>query len=406
MWILDTANRLSQPSTNAHKATFERWALIGVLAVWAAMVGTMLSWIALYGSNVPWKEDWVMVSALVGKEPHLLGWLWAQTMEHRTPIQRAVYLLLLRASDGDFRIGMIADVLALGGISLVMISMARYLRGGETRLADVFFPLALLHLGHAEQIFLGYNIQFAISTSLICVWLMIIVGKRWPLSPNVAVTAGLTLVLLPLSGGNGMIFTPFVALWLAVGTFLYRRDIDARWLVLFESSCIFVAIGFGRSLFRWLPERDTVQSRRFANDRNGCEVHRNILGANWLRHWQNFPCIGDRRSFLRGRLSAMGIRYNPPEPWAPQHLYSGTIPGLRAHNICCGDGSPNSGDRQGPHRLAAGPLCSAKRTWVVRGLFCLDSLWARHHAHPSCDLVRDCGSSRSPIQRAKRPWVS
>jgi hypothetical protein len=206
------------------------------------MVGTMLTWIACYGSNVPWKEDLVMVPALVGKEPHLLQWLWAQTMEHRTPVQRAVYLLLLRASDGDFRIGMLADVLALGGICLVMLVMARHVRGGETRLADVFFPLALLHLGHADQIFLGYNIQFAISNALICTWLMIIVGKCWPLSPKVAVTAGLTLVLLPLSGGNGMILTPFVAVWLAACTFLYRGEMIARWIVPFESGCIFISI--------------------------------------------------------------------------------------------------------------------------------------------------------------------
>jgi hypothetical protein len=231
-----------QPSTSARNARFNRLVLIGVLAVWAAMVGTMLSWVALYGSNVPWREDFVMVPALVGKEPHLLEWLWTQTMEHRTPIQRAVYLLLLRASDGDFRIGMIANILILAGICLVMLLMVRHLRAGETRPADVFFPLALLHPGHADQIFLGYNLQFAISSTLICTWLMIIVGTCWPLSPKAAVIAGLTLVLLPLSGGNGMIFTPFVALWFVACTFLYRRDITAKWIFPFESACIFVSI--------------------------------------------------------------------------------------------------------------------------------------------------------------------
>ena len=242
--MLSTANRLSQPSTNASKGTFERWALIGVLVVWVAMVAAMLSWVALYGFNVPWREDWFMVPALVGKEPHPLEWLWAQTVEHRTPIQRAIYLLLLRTSDGDFRIGMIADVVALGAICIFMLLMARHLRGGKTRLADAFFPLTLLHLGHTEHIFLGYNIQFAISTALIFAWLMIVVGKPWPLSPKIAVTAGLTLVLLPLSGGNGMIFTPVVVLWFAAGAFRYRRDMttSARWVVAFQIGCICVAI--------------------------------------------------------------------------------------------------------------------------------------------------------------------
>ena len=66
-----------------------------------------------------------MVPTLVGKEPHLLKWLWAQTAEHRTPIQKAVYLVLLKASGGDFRIGMIANAVALGRLCLAMILMAR-----------------------------------------------------------------------------------------------------------------------------------------------------------------------------------------------------------------------------------------------------------------------------------------
>ena len=52
--------------TATREATFDEWALIGVLAVWAVMVGTMLSWVALYGYDDPWREDWVMVPALVG----------------------------------------------------------------------------------------------------------------------------------------------------------------------------------------------------------------------------------------------------------------------------------------------------------------------------------------------------
>ena len=208
-------------SIERQETAFQKWALIGVLGVWAGMVAAMLGWITAYGRNVPWDEDWVMVPALVGKEPHLLKWLWAQTEEHRTPIQKVVYLVLLKASGGDFRIGMIANAVALGGLCLAMILIARRLRGGQTRLADVFFPLILLHFGHFENIFRGWQLQFIISAGLVCVWLLIIVGGRWPLSSKVAVIAGITLVLLPLSGGHGMIFTPFVVLWLAAGVLLF-----------------------------------------------------------------------------------------------------------------------------------------------------------------------------------------
>ncbi|MBV8737046.1 MAG: hypothetical protein JO007_07270 [Alphaproteobacteria bacterium] len=230
------------PSIDRQETTFDKWALISVLGVWAGMVAAMLSWIAEYGRNVPWREDWAMVAALVGKQPHLMEWLWSQTMEHRTPIHRAAYLVLLKASGGDFRVGMIANAVALGGLCLAMILIARRLRGDQTRLADVFFPLVLLHLGHFDILFLGYNIQFWISTGLVCSWLMIIVNSRWPLSPKTAVVAAFTLVLLPLSGGHGMIFTPFIVLWLVAGMLLFRDDITARWIIPFEAACIFVSI--------------------------------------------------------------------------------------------------------------------------------------------------------------------
>jgi hypothetical protein len=230
--------------TAARDATPDRWALVAVTAVWASMFGTLLSFALIYGYNVPWREDWVMVPALVGKEPHLLQWLWAQTMEHRTPIQRAVYLALLRATGGDFRIGMIADVLGLGFLCLAMTLIARRIRGGQTSLADAFFPLVLLHLGHAEHVFLGYNLQFLISIGLCCIWLLIIVGYDRPLSPKLALTAGLTLVLLPLSGGNGMLFTPFVALWLAGTALLYRREMAERWVFPFQVGCVIVSLAF------------------------------------------------------------------------------------------------------------------------------------------------------------------
>ena len=130
-------------STYTRQAMFNKWALVGVLAVWAGMVGTNFALIAIYGSDMPWRDDWGMVPALVGKEP-LLQFLWEQQSEHRTPVQRGVYLVLLSVSDGDFRIGMIANILMLGGLCLAMILMARRLRGGQTRLADGFFPLLLL----------------------------------------------------------------------------------------------------------------------------------------------------------------------------------------------------------------------------------------------------------------------
>ena len=220
----------------------DEWALTGILALWAGMVSVVIGCIAVYGRNVPLAEDWDMVPALIGQEPNLLEWLWAQNNEHRLPLQKAVYLVLLKASGGDFRIGMIANTLMLGGLSLAMILTARRLRGGRTRVADAFFPLALLHLGHWENMVWGWQLQFVISTVLVCIWLLVIVRERLPLRPKIAVTAGLTVVLLPLSGANGLLLTPFVALWLAAGTLLHRRGMTARWIAPFQIVCVVVSI--------------------------------------------------------------------------------------------------------------------------------------------------------------------
>jgi hypothetical protein len=231
------------------EARSDKLALAGVLALWAGMTGVVLGCIAIYGHNVPLAEDWVMVPPLVGREPNLLQWLWAQNNEHRLPLQKAVYLVLLKASGGDFRIGMLANTLMLAGLCLAMIVTARRLRGGQTRLADAFFPLALLHLGHWENMVWGWQIQFVISTGLVCVWLLVIVRENWPLPPKPALAAGLTLVLLPLSGANGLLFTPFVALWLAIGTLLYRGEMTATWLTPFLSACVIISIALSGLYF-------------------------------------------------------------------------------------------------------------------------------------------------------------
>jgi hypothetical protein len=221
---------------------FDKQRLAAILFLWAFMVISSLVYIAVYGHNVPWNEDWKMVPALVGQEPNLFSWLWAQNNEHRLPLQKAIYLILLRASGGNFRIGMFTNILLLAGLCLAMILTARRLRGGQTKLADGFFPLALLHLGHWQNMSWGWQISFVTSTILVGLWLLIIAREPWPLPPRVSVAVGLIVVLLPLSGANGIIFTPFVASWLIAGILAYGHAMTARWVVPFQSACVAVSI--------------------------------------------------------------------------------------------------------------------------------------------------------------------
>jgi hypothetical protein len=78
---------------------------------------------------------------------------------------------------------------------------------------------------------------------------LIIVRERWPLPPWAAVAAGLSLVLLPLSGANGILFTPFFAVWLAVGVALYRREMSEGWIAPFFSTCIVISLALSALYF-------------------------------------------------------------------------------------------------------------------------------------------------------------
>ena len=111
-----------------------------VLALWAAMAAILLGCIIVYGHDMPLSEDWDLVPALVGRQPDLLGWLWEANNQHRIPLQKAIYLALLKITGGDFKIGMFADLLMLAGLCLAMILTARRLRGGQTPAGRRLFP--------------------------------------------------------------------------------------------------------------------------------------------------------------------------------------------------------------------------------------------------------------------------
>src|SRR5262245_29309506 len=121
-------------------------AKIFVWIVWLIMVFIAFVCLVKYSRNVPITEDWLFVPPLTGNEPHIPKWLWAQNNEHRTPFPRLLLLGLLKATHGDFRIGMLCNLIILSMLAVAMMQAARSLRG-RTIIADVFFPLTLLHLG-------------------------------------------------------------------------------------------------------------------------------------------------------------------------------------------------------------------------------------------------------------------
>jgi len=208
-----TSSPTIAPASDARPGT-ERPVAALVWLVWALTLASILVSIARDGRNIPFEEDWLMVAPMTGHEPDLPRWLWSQNSEHRLPLPRLVNLALLRAT-GDFRSTMVFDTLALGAVAAAMILVARSLRNGRTTVADAFFPLLLLHLGNWDNLVWGWQIQFVLPTVLACALLLIIIARPTRPMRGVTVAGALALICLPLSGANGLLFTPTLAGWFA-----------------------------------------------------------------------------------------------------------------------------------------------------------------------------------------------
>jgi hypothetical protein len=185
-----------------------------VWAIWLVMTTVALVFIALTSHNIPFHEDWSLVRPLTGHATNFSNWLFAQNNEHRNPVPRLMLLGLLRLTGGDFRVGMVFNVLMLSASSAAMIGLVHKLRAGRTELADAFFPVFLLHLGNSENFgMMSWQVAFVFPMLVVLVALLLLV---MPLTGEMAKQAGLMgfcLILLPLSGANGLLFVPFLAFW-------------------------------------------------------------------------------------------------------------------------------------------------------------------------------------------------
>ncbi len=210
----------AEPTGSDHAARAFVW------AVWILMAGACYWCLFRFGRNIPITEDWLLVPGLTGHDPHFWRSLWAQNNEHRVPFPRLVLLAVLRLAKGDFRAGMVVNVALVAAMAAALIALIRKVRGGRTIYADAFFPVALLHLGNWENLFWGWQATQVIPALLGCVMLYVLVGSPALASPGAAIVAGASVVLLPLSGANGVFFVPFFSAWLVYCAFRQWRSVE------------------------------------------------------------------------------------------------------------------------------------------------------------------------------------
>ena len=142
------------------------------------------------------------------------------------PLTKLVYLGLARLTNYDFRAGAVANVLVLSAASLFLLRAVWRARG-ETRLADVLIPIALLHLGHWYNLIWGHQLFFAIAAAVMCGVVGVIINTR---GPDNVLRNGLLVALAGVAlvgcGGPGVCFLPALALWLAYAGFEFAAAND------------------------------------------------------------------------------------------------------------------------------------------------------------------------------------
>ena len=192
----------------------DRLARILVWSVWAGMLG-LLFWLWLpVSSPIPLAEDWVTVPFVTGQSADLGPWLWQQNNEHRMPVARLLLLGALKAGGGDFRAGGLLNMAVLAATAAGLILFVRRLRGSLTDPADSFFPLTLLHFGHAVDVLFPFQITFVLTVGSILIVGCALFLPASVTTPRSAAVAGGTLLLLPLSGFIGLLFVPALSIYI------------------------------------------------------------------------------------------------------------------------------------------------------------------------------------------------
>ncbi|HEV3119729.1 MAG TPA: hypothetical protein VGY58_21905 [Gemmataceae bacterium] len=206
----------TEPVCSAASGELHSWGpAVFVWGIWAGLVVAALLFVRHFGINLPqWDDYGELVPVLVGEKHITLKYLWSQHNEHRIVIPRLLQWGLTRLGGGNFVGGMFFDVLACALLAAGLMCLARS-RRGELIYADAFFPVLLLHWGHWGSFLQSDTTGNVLSTVLACMILGIMVQQPKALPLGRAGLVGLSLLLLPLCGANGLVIVPLLAAWLA-----------------------------------------------------------------------------------------------------------------------------------------------------------------------------------------------
>jgi len=198
-----------------------------VWTIWVVMLAVGLLYVIRFGPDVPRWDDYAVIPQLTGAQPVTLAWLWSQHSEHRIPLARLILLGTFRLTRADPRPVMVLNVGLLAALAAVLIRAARRYRGGYHH-ADAFLPIALLNLGHHENLLWSIQITYILSVVLLGMVLALVVRSRGIPGLGSLAVASACVGLMPLCNAGGLAFIPALTLWLLAAGVLFTKAQGGR----------------------------------------------------------------------------------------------------------------------------------------------------------------------------------
>jgi hypothetical protein len=189
------------------------WSARIVWGVWLGMIVWVATFVYHHVYNIPMNDEWYYVRDFVASWEVKLAWLFERHGEHRFILGHAIYLGLIWVSGLDFRVGSYVTIGFLATASAVLILAARKFRGGRTTLADLIFPMLLLHLGHTENLMIGYQLVFTLTAVFLALFALLVSYADSLRPSTIAFSGGALMVAISLGGGQGLAFIPIMGCW-------------------------------------------------------------------------------------------------------------------------------------------------------------------------------------------------
>lgn len=204
---------VSSPPTDATRSVASlSLSSIVVWLIWGGMTLCALWYVITQASIVPRHDYWTVVPQVSGASDVTWNWLWLPHNEHRLVLPKLALVALGRTTN-DIRAASLLGVVLLASVGALLIAQTARLRGSVSP-ADAFFPLALLHIGHATTFLWPFNLQNVLAATLSLTLVVVMVGSSsGRLSVNRLLAWGACLLLLCLTGMAGVLFVVPCAAW-------------------------------------------------------------------------------------------------------------------------------------------------------------------------------------------------